>query len=166
MLKVDTTYIKAGVKIHHVGADQTFVPPQIGPSLRILVGEAAGEEESKQGKPFVGAAGKFLDSLLRKAGINRDELTIVNTLQCRPPGNHYPGDPASRGYCSEQTAKEIIRHCYKNHVREVLLSRPWRRLDIVGAHALRLLTGKGNILMWRGSPLEVDTDEIDKRMNV
>lgn len=166
LLKVDFTYEKGGKRIRHVHADQNFVPPQVGPSLRILIGEAAGETENLEMKPFVGAAGKFLDSLLRKAGIERDSLTILNVLQCRPPNNKFPGDPESRGYITEQEAKKVVCHCYTQHIKPLLISRPWTRVDLIGGHALRLFTGKGDLLTWRGSPLEIDTDEIDKRLHV
>jgi uracil-DNA glycosylase family 4 len=56
----------------------------------IFVGEAPGYWEDQRGKPFVGAAGKFLDSLLETAGLKREEIYICNTLKCRPPGNRDP----------------------------------------------------------------------------
>ncbi len=166
MLKVDFTYEKAGKKIHHVGADQNFVPVKIGTSLRLSVWEAPGEQEGIQCEPAVGAAGKFGDSLYRKAGVTRDELTIINTIQCRPPNNVYPTDAAARKYISKQDAEIAVCQCYRNHVRPVLLSRPWTRLDILGSHALKLLTNLSDIMKWRGSPLEVNTDEIDRRLGV
>jgi DNA polymerase len=56
----------------------------------VFVGEAPGYWEDQRGKPFVGAAGKFLDSLLETAGLKREEIYICNTLKCRPPGNRDP----------------------------------------------------------------------------
>ncbi len=56
----------------------------------VFVGEAPGYWEDKQGRPFVGAAGKFLNSLLERAGLKREEVYICNTLKCRPPGNRDP----------------------------------------------------------------------------
>lgn len=56
----------------------------------VLVGEAPGEEEDRQGLPFVGAAGNLLDRLLKKLGLNRGELYITNIVKCRPPGNRNP----------------------------------------------------------------------------
>lgn len=61
------------------------------PHARVLiVGEAPGKNEDLQGKPFVGAAGKFLDELLEEAGLKRGEVFIANVLKCRPPSNRNP----------------------------------------------------------------------------
>jgi uracil-DNA glycosylase family 4 len=58
----------------------------------VLVGEAPGYNEDLQGEPFVGAAGRFLDELLRDIlGQGRDEIYIANVLKCRPPDNRDPG---------------------------------------------------------------------------
>jgi len=56
----------------------------------MFVGEAPGYNEDLEGKPFVGAAGKFLDQLLGLAGLRRSEVFIANVLKCRPPGNRDP----------------------------------------------------------------------------
>lgn len=57
----------------------------------ILIGEAPGENEDLTGKPFVGKAGKLLNEMLEKVGIDREkDLYIINTLKCRPPKNRTP----------------------------------------------------------------------------
>ncbi len=56
----------------------------------MIVGEAPGKNEDLQGKPFVGAAGKYLDELLAIAGLAREDVFIANVLKCRPPGNRNP----------------------------------------------------------------------------
>lgn len=56
----------------------------------MLVGEAPGFHEDKQGIPFVGPAGQFLDQLLHSIGLRREEVYIANTLKCRPPENRDP----------------------------------------------------------------------------
>ena len=56
----------------------------------MFVGEAPGYYEDKEGRPFVGAAGKLLDSLLQEIGLQRSEIFIVNVLKCRPPQNRDP----------------------------------------------------------------------------
>ncbi len=61
------------------------------PHARVLIiGEAPGKNEDKQGEPFVGTAGKYLSELLSYAGLTRDEIFIANVLKCRPPGNRNP----------------------------------------------------------------------------
>jgi uracil-DNA glycosylase family 4 len=56
----------------------------------MLVGEAPGASEDKQGRPFVGRAGKLLDELLAEAGLVREDVFITNVVKARPPGNRDP----------------------------------------------------------------------------
>lgn len=56
----------------------------------VLIGEAPGKNEDLQGKPFVGAAGKFLDVLLNAAGMDRGDVYITNIVKYRPPNNRDP----------------------------------------------------------------------------
>jgi len=56
----------------------------------MFIGEAPGEREDRSGKPFVGAAGKFLDELLASIGLARSDVYIANIIKCRPPGNRDP----------------------------------------------------------------------------
>jgi len=56
----------------------------------MLIGEAPGWNEDQQGRPFVGAAGKFLEELLGKAGLRRSDVFITNVVKSRPPGNRDP----------------------------------------------------------------------------
>ena len=56
----------------------------------LLIGEAPGAEEDRQGKPFVGKAGKLLDAMLRAIGLDRSQVFICNVLKCRPPNNRDP----------------------------------------------------------------------------
>ena len=61
------------------------------PSARVvLVGEGPGQEEDRQGRPFVGAAGKLLDRIIAAMGWRRSEIYICNVIKCRPPGNRNP----------------------------------------------------------------------------
>ena len=56
----------------------------------VFIGEGPGFHENEQGKPFVGAAGKFLEELLSDIGLSREEVFITNVVKCRPPGNRDP----------------------------------------------------------------------------
>lgn len=56
----------------------------------MFIGEGPGFHENEQGRPFVGASGKFLDQLLSQAGLTRSDVFIANVVKCRPPGNRDP----------------------------------------------------------------------------
>jgi DNA polymerase len=67
------------------------VPGVGNPESRVmLIGEAPGRSEDVKGEPFVGTAGKFLDSLLSEIGLSRKEVFITNIVKCRPPENRDP----------------------------------------------------------------------------
>lgn len=73
----------------------------------LLVGEAPGASEDRQGEPFVGAAGKLLDDMLAMIGLDRSRIYITNSVKCRPPQNRDPLNTekdACRGYLSRQLA--------------------------------------------------------------
>lgn len=56
----------------------------------MFIGEGPGFHENEQGRPFVGASGKFLDNLLSQAGLTRADVFIANVVKCRPPDNRDP----------------------------------------------------------------------------
>lgn len=56
----------------------------------MFIGEAPGFHENEQGRPFVGASGKFLEQLLAQAGLERSDVFIANVVKCRPPANRDP----------------------------------------------------------------------------
>jgi uracil-DNA glycosylase family 4 len=56
----------------------------------MFIGEAPGFHEDQQGRPFVGAAGKFLEELLASINLTRKDVYIANVIKCRPPGNRDP----------------------------------------------------------------------------
>ncbi len=56
----------------------------------MFIGEAPGFHEDRQGRPFVGAAGRFLEELLASINLSREEVYICNVIKCRPPGNRDP----------------------------------------------------------------------------
>jgi uracil-DNA glycosylase len=71
---------------------RTEAVPGEGPAQAeiMFIGEGPGASEDKQGRPFVGASGKFLDQLLEQAGVTRTDVFITNVVKCRPPGNRDP----------------------------------------------------------------------------
>src|SRR5579885_1682515 len=60
------------------------------PAELMFIGEGPGFHENEQGRPFVGAAGKFLEQLLASSGFARQQVFIANLVKCRPPGNRDP----------------------------------------------------------------------------
>ena len=56
----------------------------------VFIGEAPGKNEDEQGKPFVGAAGKFLNEMLEMIGLKREDIYITNIVKYRPPNNRDP----------------------------------------------------------------------------
>ena len=122
-----------------------FVPGEGSPDARIVVvGEAPGASEDKAGRPFVGRAGKLLDTLLEEAGIVRDDVFITNVVKARPPGNRDP------------RADEVAHHW------------PWleRQLDVIrpellvplGRHALARFAPDAKISEAHGQPIPAEAD--------
>jgi uracil-DNA glycosylase len=72
----------------------------------LVVGEAPGAEEDKQGEPFVGRAGGLLNSMLRGIGLAREQVFIANVLKCRPPNNRDP-EPAEVVQCLPYLERQI-----------------------------------------------------------
>lgn len=87
------------------------VPGEGPEDARVMfIGEAPGFHEDRKGRPFVGAAGKFLDELLATIDMRRQDVYICNVIKCRPPANRDPRAEeiqACRGYLDRQI--ELIR---------------------------------------------------------
>ncbi len=79
-------------------------PPSSG---IVFIGEAPGRNEDLQGKPFVGAAGKFLDELLRGIGYTREDVYVTNVVKYRPPDNRDPL-PEEKDACRVWVNAELI----------------------------------------------------------
>lgn len=109
----------------------------------MAVGEAPGEREDAEGRPFVGAAGKLLTELVCSIGLTRRDLYITNTVRCRPPGNRDP------------LPDEVVA-CSHFLDEQVRLLRPDVIL-VLGRHALlRLLPDAGGISRLHGERLMRD----------
>ncbi len=73
----------------------------------MLIGEAPGENEDKQGEPFVGQAGKLLDNMLQSLSLKRgDNVYIANVIKCRPPGNRNP-EPDEVARCEPYLQRQV-----------------------------------------------------------
>jgi len=72
----------------------------------MVIGEAPGAEEDRQGEPFVGRAGQLLNSMLKATGFPREQVFIANILKCRPPNNRDPR-PEEAACCTPYLARQI-----------------------------------------------------------
>jgi uracil-DNA glycosylase len=72
----------------------------------LIIGEAPGAEEDRQGEPFVGPAGQLLNTMLRAIGLKREEVYIANILKCRPPNNRDP-QPEEAVTCTPYLERQI-----------------------------------------------------------
>jgi uracil-DNA glycosylase family 4 len=93
----------------------------------MFVGEAPGANEDQQGVPFVGQAGRLLDTLLGEIGLTRPDVFVVNVLKCRPPGNRDP-------------LPQEIENCQEYLFRQLELIAP-RVVCTLGNFATKLLRG-------------------------
>ena len=97
----------------------------------MFIGEAPGFNEDKQGKPFVGRAGKFLDELLKAANLKREEVYITNIIKCRPPNNKDPTD-------------EEIKACYPYLDFQINYIKP-KVIVTLGRHSSRIIFERYNL---------------------
>ncbi|MCX7788339.1 MAG: uracil-DNA glycosylase [Spirochaetes bacterium] len=130
--------------------ERTHTVPGMGvlDPLVMVIGEGPGAEEDRQGLPFVGAAGQFLDKWLAAIGLSREtNVYIANMVKCRPPGNRDPqGDE--------------VEACLPYLVKQVELVNP-RSILTVGRIASQSLLGttkgisslRGTVHEWKGIPL-------------
>ena len=87
----------------------------------MFIGEGPGYHEDRQGRPFVGPAGSFLDDLFKSIGLSRDQVFIANKVKCRPPNNRDPL-PGEITACSKYLDRqiELIRPGPDRHARSFL----------------------------------------------
>lgn len=89
----------------------TAVPGEGAPQASLMfIGEGPGFNEDRHGRPFIGAAGQFLDTLLHSIGLDRKDVFITNMVKCRPPNNRDPF-PSEIAACASflETQIEIIK---------------------------------------------------------
>ena len=117
------------------------VPGEGQLAARIMfIGEAPGRSEDQKGRPFVGAAGRILDELLHKAGIERSQVFITNVVKCRPPHNRVPED-------------DEVAACRPYLDRQIAQIKP-KVICILGRTAYASLLGGGSITTNRGKIVE------------
>lgn len=130
------------------------------PANIALIGEAPGSEEERVGLPFIGPSGKLLDSLLRAAGLHRDNCFVTNVCNHRPPGNDIslwtsdnksPPDP-TWVHVRGKWVHPNIASGLETLQRQLDEVRP-RLVIALGNTPLWALTGNSGISKWRGSRL-------------
>ena len=91
--------------LHH---SRKLAVPGEGPTNAdiLFIGEGPGFYENEQGRPFVGAAGKYLEELLAKINLKREDVFIANVIKCRPPSNRDPL-PDELAACSDYLERQI-----------------------------------------------------------
>lgn len=117
------------------------------PTRWLVVGEAPGEQEDRQGQPFVGRSGQLLDAMLSAVGMSRErDVFIANVIKCRPPGNRNP-------------KPEEIAACSPYLMRQIALLKP-ERILVLGRFAAQTLLGTdATIGSLRGRVHQMKTDE-------
>lgn len=107
----------------------------------MIIGEAPGEEEDRQGRPFVGRSGQLLDRMLAAIGLERDQVYITNTLYWRPPGNRTP-------------TQGEVQACLPFLRRQIAIIQPRVLLLVGGAAAKTMLDRTEGIMRLRGRWME------------
>lgn len=117
------------------------------PTRWLVVGEAPGEQEDRQGQPFVGRSGQLLDAMLSSVSMSRErDVFITNVIKCRPPGNRNP-------------KPEEIAACSPYLMRQIALLKP-ERILVLGRFAAQTLLGTdATIGSLRGRIHQLKTDE-------
>ncbi|RSE98889.1 uracil-DNA glycosylase [Achromobacter aegrifaciens] len=117
------------------------------PTRWLVVGEAPGEQEDRQGQPFVGRSGQLLDAMLSSVSMSRErDVFITNVIKCRPPGNRNP-------------KPEEIAACSPYLMRQIALLKP-ERILVLGRFAAQTLLGTdATIGSLRGRVHQLKTDE-------
>ncbi len=108
----------------------------------LFVGEGPGFHEDKQGRPFVGAAGQFLEELLAGIGMKREDVFITNVVKCRPPGNRDP-------------MPEEIEACRSYLDRQIELINP-RVIVTLGRYSMARWFPNAKISAIHGQPRKID----------
>ncbi|MGD9904418.1 MAG: uracil-DNA glycosylase [Vicinamibacterales bacterium] len=93
-------------KLHTLGRRQVVFGVGNPDAALMFVGEAPGEDEDRQGEPFVGRAGQLLTKIIEAIGLTRQQVYIANVIKCRPPGNRNP-EPDEVGSCEPFLFQQI-----------------------------------------------------------
>jgi len=122
--------------------DGFALPTGTGKNGVMLLGEALGTAEAKQGRPFVGPAGIMLGVLLHRLGLDRDDFLVANVVNCRPPRDWLEGAPWQ---------EDAIEHC-RPYFEQTLADNPQIKVIVpMGNVALYYLLGQKGIANFHGT---------------
>lgn len=123
----------------------------------ILIGEAPGEREVEKGVPFVGMAGKMLDSLLEEAGLSRSAVRITNVMRVRPPANKFSYFYEKKN--GKNVPKPELQEAYAR-LKSEIASCGANVIVPLGNEALKAVTEVNRISLWRGSVIETPLGKV------
>ncbi|MBP7778074.1 MAG: uracil-DNA glycosylase [Acidobacteria bacterium] len=134
-------------KLHALGRRQVVFGVGNPQARLMFVGEAPGEDEDRQGEPFVGRAGQLLTKIIEAIGMTREQVYIANVIKCRPPGNRNP-EP------------DEVATCEPFLFAQLAITQP-RIVVALGKFAAQSLLGttepitklRGRLFDWRGATL-------------
>lgn len=127
------------------------VPGEGNPEAEIMfIGEAPGAEEDKLGRPFVGAAGKFLNQMLETINLKREDVFIANILKCRPPGNRDP-------------MPEEVAACWPWLLEQIKTIQP-KLVVLLGRHAMERFLPNQKISQIHGTAVRREIEGVGKQV--
>jgi uracil-DNA glycosylase len=134
--------IRVCVKCPLYASRTNAVPGDGKPSAKLMIiGEAPGKEEDESAHPFVGASGRFLNSVLEGTEIKREDFFITNTVKCRPPKNRTP-------------KRLEIETCTSNYLFEQIELIDPKLIMLLGGVAAKAILGVKTINEARGRVIE------------
>lgn len=130
---------------------KNVVPGEGSAEAQIMfIGEGPGAKEDELGRPFVGAAGKFLDEMLASINIKREDVFIGNVVKCRPPGNRDP-------------LPDEVSACWPWLLEQIKIIDP-KIIVTLGRHSLERFLPNQKISVIHGQALRREMPEIGKRV--
>jgi len=116
----------------------------------MFIGEGPGQKEDELGRPFVGAAGKFLDEMLGYINLKRESVYIANTVKCRPPENRDP-------------LPEEKEACWTWLLEQIKLIQP-KLIVTLGKHSMELFLPNQKISQIHGKALRREMPDLGKQV--
>lgn len=130
---------------------QQVVPGEGSSEAEILfIGEGPGKKEDELGRPFVGAAGKFLDEMLGHINLKREDVYIVNVVKCRPPENRDP-------------LPEEVATCWPWLLEQIKTIQP-KLIVTLGRHSMERFLPNQKISQVHGKALRREIPELGKQI--